>query len=210
MPKVDWADDVADAITAEDIDSAEDGYQQYAGDVPPGGVYRFRIGRIKYREASTGTKGFSVRMSLDGSWKPAHRKFDGCPLWDNVWMTRGSAPFVKAFAAAIGVSSIDITNKVVMDEEEVITKIGRKLIKEDEILVYVSCKRGEWPEDSGNWRLEKSGTGFQVIEADDADADEADEDEAEAEVKPAKKAAKAAPAKATKGKRRNDDDEAPF
>lgn len=209
MPKVDWAEDVDDAITADDIESAEDGYQQYAGDTPPAGVYRFRIGRIKFRTASTGTKGLSVRMSLDGSWKPAHRKYDGCPLWDNIWMTRGSAPFVKAFAAAIGVSAVDITTKVVRDDDDVITKIGRKLIEEDEIVVYVAVKRGEWPEGSGDFRIEKSGTGFQVVEADDPDDEDEDEDEPEA--KPAKKAAKAAPARAAKGKAKRDaDDEAPF
>jgi hypothetical protein len=210
MPKVDWAEDVEDAITADDIESAEDGYTQYAGDIPQGGLYRFRLGRMKFREANTGTKGLSIRLSLDGSWKPAHRKYEGCPLWDNVWMTRGSAPFVKAFAAALGVSAADIVNKVVMDEDDVITKIGRKVIKEDEILVYVAVKRGEWPEGSGNWRLEKAGTGFQVVEADDAD--EEDEEDEESKPAPKKSAAKAAPAKAgkAKAKSRAEDEEAPF
>jgi hypothetical protein len=207
MPKIDWAGEDDDALTAEDIEGAEEGFQAYAGEIPPGGVYRFILRRIKFKKASTGTKGLSLRLNLDGSWKPAHRKFDGCPLWDDVWFTKGSAAFVKALAQAIGVSAEDILNKVVVDEDGYVTKIGRKVFTDKEFPVYIAVKRGEYNDEP---RLEKAGTGFQVVEADEDDTE--DDTEEEETPKPAKKAAKAAPAKAAKGKgkSRNDDDEPPF
>lgn len=210
MPKIDWAGDDEEVLTVEDIEGAEEGYQAYTGEIPPGGVYRFILRRIKFKKASTGTKGLSLRLNLDGDWKSAHRKYDGCPLWDDVWMTKGSAAFVKAFATAIGVSAADILTKVVTDDDGYVTKIGRKSFVDKEYPVYIAVKRGEYNDEP---RLEKAGTGFQVVEADEEEA-EPDEEEVE-ETRPAKKAAKAAPAKAAKagkgkGKSKNEDDEPPF
>lgn len=202
MPKVNWAGEgEEDILTAADIEGAEDGFQAYAGDLPPGGVYRFRIGRMKFTKAnSTTSKGLNVRLRLDGSWKANHAKFDGCPLWDTVWITKGSAGFVKAFCQAIGVSAADILNKVVVDEDGYVTKIGTKPIKDDDIVVYVAVKRGEYNDTP---RLEKAGTGYQIVEADgDTDGEET-----------SGSAKKAAPAKAAKGKgkkAKNEDDEPPF
>lgn len=204
MPKVNWAGDGDEnALTAEDIDGAEDGWQAYTGEIPPGGVYRFKIGRIKYTKADTGTKGLNVREVLDGSWKSAHAKYNGCQLWDTVWMTKGSAAFVKAFAQAIGVSAADIISKVVTDEDGYVTKIGRKTIEADKIVVYVAVKRGSYNDEP---RLEKAGTGYQVVETDHDEDGLTDEDAVE-EAKPAKKTAKAGKGK---GKAKNDDDEPPF
>lgn len=205
MPRVNWTgDDDEDALTAADIEGAEDGFQAYAGDLPPGGVYRFRIGHMRYTKAnSTTSKGLNVRLSLDGSWKPNHQKFDGCPLWDTVWITKGAAAFVKAFCQAVGVSAADILNKVVVDEDGYVTKIGAKVIKPDEILAYVAVKRGEY---NDNPRLEKAGTGYQIVEA-DGDGD------AETSAPAAKKASPGkAKGKAGKGKNKGgeDDDEPPF
>jgi len=45
MPKVKWeAADSDNALTADDIETAEDnGFEPYMGEVPRGGVYRFRL-----------------------------------------------------------------------------------------------------------------------------------------------------------------------
>lgn len=221
MPKINWAgDDPDEALTADDIENAEDGYQAYTGPIPPGGVYRFKTRRMKFAKANTGTKGINVLMVLDGSWKSSHAKFDGCPLWDTVWMTRGSAPFVKAFARAIGVSAADIVGAVVTDDDGYITKIGRKNIREGQVL-YVAVREGEYNDQP---RLEKAGTGFQVVE--DSDDDAAEEAPAKATkataakataAKATKGAAKATPAKeakpagkSKKNKSKNDDDGPPF
>lgn len=210
MPKVVWAGDDEDALTADEIDEAEDGFQAYTGEVPPGGVYRFKIKRIKFKTSSKDTKGLSARMELDGSWKPGHAKYNGAQLWDDIWMTKGSAAFVKAFAQAIGVTGADLIGKVVIDDDGYVTKIGRKVIEGKELIVYVAVKRETY---EGTERITKAGTGFQIVE-DEADADEDNEEAVEA-AKPAKKtAAKAAPAKtkakAGKNKATADDEEPPF
>lgn len=209
MPKINWAGaDEDELITADDIDSAEDGYQAYTGDVPPGGVYRFNWRRGMYAEFNSGNQGLNVLWLLDGSWKSAHRKFEGCPLWDRVVMTKASAAFVKAFAAGIGVSASDLVGKVVVDEDGTVTKIGRKTMNED-VAVYIAVKPGEY---NNVTRLEVAGTGYQIVETDD-EPDEPDEEEARPASKPAKTAktaAKKATAKAGKGKSKADDDEPPF
>jgi len=206
MPKVNWAGaDEDELITAEDIDEAEDGYQAYTGDVPPGGVYRFKIRRARYAEFNSGNQGLNVLMLLDGSWKSAHRKYDGCPLWDRVVMTKASAAFVKAFAAGIGVSASDLVSKVIVDEDGVVTKIGRQVLEDK--TVYVAVKPGEY---NGTERLEVAGTGYQIVETDDEPDEDGDEEEARPASKPAKTAAKKATAKAGKGKSKADDDEPPF
>lgn len=206
MPKINWSGaDEDELLTAEDIEGAEEGYQTYAGDLPPGGVYRFKIQRAKYTEFQSRNQGLNIRMELDGSWKREHAKYDGAPLWDRVVMTRAAASFVKAFAAAIGVSAADMINKVIVDEDGYVTKIGRVSLEGK--TVYVAVKRGSYNEEP---RLEIAGTGYQVVEVDDSDAEE----EAPAR-RPAKAAAGAKAAsngKPAKGKNKGkaDDDEPPF
>jgi hypothetical protein len=199
MPKINWAAaDEDEELTAEDIENAEDGFETYAGDIPTGGVYRFRWRRGKYTEFGTGNQGLNVLLVMDGSWKKDHAKYNGCPLWDRIVMTKSAAGFVKAFAAALGVSANDLLTKVIVDEDGVVTKIGRKVISED-IILYVAVKRGTWNDEP---RLEKAGTGYQVVEIADSDEEPADD------AKPSKKPATA---KAGKGKKsKADDDEPPF
>jgi hypothetical protein len=211
MPKITWAaKDDEEVLSASDIDDAEDnGFTPYTGDIPPGGVYRFRIRRFKYTEFGSGNQGFNNLFELDGSWKPNHEKYDGCPLWDRVVMTKAAASFAKAFAAALGVTSEDLVSRVVVDEDNVVTKIGKKTIKEG-MPLYIAVKRGSYNDEP---RLETVGTGYQVVEADDADTAATD---APAPKKAAKATAgKAAPepttkAKGKKSKSKADDDEPPF
>lgn len=184
MPKVKWsAADEDNALTADDIDSAEDrGFTPYDGEIPRGGVYRFRLKRTKVVEFSTGNQGFNSILELDGSWKPEHAQYDGCPLWDRVVMTKSAAAFAKAFAAALGVTARDLVNGVVKDEEDVVTKIGPKAMTGD-LLVYINVKRGSYDDEV---RLEKAGTGYLLPKEDSSP-------NGKAPAKKATKAAKAAP-----------------
>lgn len=202
MPKVSWDGNDEDArITADDIDSAEEGYAAYAGEVPPGGVYRFKVKRAKYTEFGTGSQGLNVILELDGSWKEAHRKFDGCTVWDRIVMTKAAASFVKAFAAGIGVSSADLVSRVITDEDGYVTKIGKKTLADT--VVYVAMKRGRYNDEP---RLEKAGTGYQVIEG---EVTESSTEEAPA--KPANaKASVGTKVKGKKNKAKADEDEPPF
>ena len=210
MPKISWAATDDGALTADDIDQAEDGFTPYAGDLPPGGVYRFKLRRMKFKEAGTGTQGINALFELDGGWKKAHAQFDGCPMWDTVWMTKGSAAFAKAFGAALGVTAADLVSRVVTDEDGFITRIGKKTIKEG-MVFYILIKRGTYNDEP---RLERSGTGYQVVESSNPEPDD-DADETPAPKKTAKATAgKAAPATTGKKNKQNpsadDDDEPPF
>lgn len=195
MPKINWEGADEDALlTAEDIDQAEDGRSQYTGDMPPGGVYRFTVARAKFQEFTSGNQGLNVLLRLDGSWKREHKKYDDCPLWHRVVMTKGAASFVKAFCAAIGVSGEDLISRVVVDEDGYVTKIG-KVKFDDNLSVYVAVKRGSY---EGEPRLEVAGTGFQLVEEGEDNDDS---------YTPAKKATAAK--KAAKSEVDADEDDAP-
>jgi hypothetical protein len=201
VPKINWGGaDEDELITVEDIETAEEGYAQYVGDMPPGGVYRFMWRRAKYQEFSSGNQGLNVLLLLDGSWKPGHKKYDGCPLWDRVVMTKASSAFVKAFTRALGVSAEDLLKRCIVDEDNIVTKIGKKTINED-IRLYVAVRVGEYNDTP---RLEISGTGYQVVEAEEADEEPAEE------AKPAAKGKATKAAKGKAGKSKADDDEPPF
>lgn len=199
MPKVKWeAKDADNALTAQDVlDAEESGFTPYTGDLPRGGVYRFRLKRIKKVDFESGNMGFNNLMELDGSWKPEHAPFDGCPLWDRVTFTKSAAGFVKAFAAAIGVSAQEILGQVVTNEDGYVTKIGKKSFDpsgEKSVLVYVNVKRGSYKDEP---RLEAAGTGYLVLPEQDGTPSAAD-------AEPEGKKGKAKKAKKGKG------DEAPF
>jgi hypothetical protein len=157
MPKVKWGG--AEVATASDIDNAEMGFTPYAGDIPPNGVYRFRIERAKQEIFGSGNHGLKVLLTLDGSWKPAHAKYDGCPVWTNVVNTKAAAAFVRAFCEAIGVTSAHFLNATVVDTDKVVTSIGPVKVAGQGLIVYANCKRGKYEED-GPWRLEGVGTTF--------------------------------------------------
>lgn len=161
MPKISWAGaDEDERLTAGDIDQAEDGYPEYMGDLPPGGVYRFGWHFAKYAEFGTGTQGLKIRLVLDGSWKPDHEQYNGCPLWDQIVMTKAAAGFAKAFAQALGVTSADLVSRVVVDEDGRVTKIGPKVI-DGSIRLYVAVRHDTY---EGTTRLKKAGGGYQIVD----------------------------------------------
>lgn len=199
MPKVKWgAADADELLSAQDIDEAQDSFTPYTGAIPPGGVYRFRLKRVKKVSFSTKNQGLKVLCELDGSWKPEHAQFDGCPLWDQVVYTKSSAGFVKAFALAIGATSQDMIKAVVVDAEDVVTSIGPVKL-DGENLVYIAVRVGSYNDQA---RLEIAGTGYiavdKISQPEGHDADKA-------------KGKKADKAKGKKGKKgKAEDDEAPF
>lgn len=196
MPKVKWAADADEALSAKDIDEAEDSqFTPYMGDIPPNGPYRFRVAQMKSWKSSNDNPGIKLLLILDGSWKADHRQYDGCPLWDQVMMIKNSAAFVAAFCAALQVKSSDLVNNTVVDGDGNVTAIGSKKITQDTV-VYVNCQRGK--SNTGADRLEVRGTGYlappETVEADE-DTDAA----------PKKKKEKAG-----KGKGKKGDDDPPF
>lgn len=192
MPKVRWGGD--DVASVQDINEAEAGFQPYMGDIPQSGVYRFRLRRATHEKFGTGNQGLKVLLLLDGSWKPAHAAYDGCPAWVNVTNTKSAAGFIKAFCDAIGCTSTEFLNGLVVDEARVVQTIGKTKVADQDILVYCNVKRGRYTEDSP-WRLEGQGTCFLPAPA-EAEEDETEADDSEA---PAAKGKKGKKEKGKKG-----------
>lgn len=205
--KAKWAD-----LDIDDIESAEGNSGGYTGEVPPAGLYRFEVAQMKQATSGAGNDKVVVLLKLDGSWKPEkHSKFNGCPVFDHLPVTKSAAWRVKALCDALGVTASDFIRNVVVDEEGVITKIGPKVIQGKKVLVYANTRvepaQGEYDES-----LRLKGAGY-LPKADDAVEDSAEDVEEKPKAKKAKgesaepKADKASK-KGKKGKK--DDDEPPF
>lgn len=175
MPKVKWDS----GITASDIDDAElrQGFVPYSGPMPKAGVYRFRLSSMKVGVSSSDNPKLVSIWHLDGSWKPDHKKYDGCPLFDHMPVTKETAWRSKALCAALGVSSVDFTNKVVKDADDNVTKIG-KLTIDGDVVVYANVRvqkaTGEYDE-----RLQLAGYLAQPDEDEDEDTDSDDNDDSD-------------------------------
>lgn len=203
MPKVKWtAKEGDDAITAADIDGADVDGGAYTGELPPAGVYRWKLKRSKFEKFGTGSSGFSNRLTLDGSWKEAHAKYDGYTLWDRVVLSKAGAAFVKAFALALGVSAQDMIGNTVVDAEGYVTAIGKLKLEGKEPLMYINVRKDNNPEYGE--RLEKAGTGYIVVSAEEESAPPAAAAAAPAET------GKKAKGKKGKAKATADTDEPPF
>jgi hypothetical protein len=125
MPKATWGSG-GEALTAADIDGAEqrEGFAPYSGPIPPAGLYRFVLKFAKKGQSSTGNPKLQMLWELDGDWKPEHAKFEGAPLWDNMPVMKSTAWRVAAFCEAVGITSAEFLNKMVVDEDGKVTKLG--------------------------------------------------------------------------------------
>ncbi len=174
MPKATWGD-----FSSADIEGAEtrEGFAPYAGEIPPAGVYRFTLKFAKKAESQSGNPKLQMLWELDGTWKPNHKKFDSCPLWDNMPVMKQTAFRVRAFCDAIGMPYREFGTMIVDDDGKV-TKMGKTIGDPTGIQVYVNVKKR--PAENGyEESLQLNGTGYLPMDdADDADdADDDDDDE---------------------------------
>lgn len=175
MPKVKWGGD----LNAEAINSAERREGDYAGDIPPKGVYRFKLRFSKKDKAKeSGNPKLVTLLVLDGSWKPEHKKYDGCPVWDHMPVTGKTAFRVRAYCDALNITADDFMGKMVIDDEGNIQKIGKLKVADEDLLVYVSVK----PEKSTEYgdRLQLAG-GYLPFKEDDDEETDSDDDDADAD-----------------------------
>lgn len=182
MPKATWGD-----FSSSDIDNAEtrQGYTPYDGPIPRNGLYRFTTKLMKVGESQAGNPKIQTVLELDGSWKAEHKKFDGCPLFDNMPVMKSTAFRVKAFCEAYGITSKQFQTGIIKDEDGKITKLS---VAGDPagIMVYINVVRrpatDQYAESIG-----LNGTGYLPVDEapDDEDADDqtgdADEDDADNE-----------------------------
>lgn len=169
MPKATWgAGD--NPLTADDIEQAQapESRARYSGEVPPGGTYRFTLGRLKKDVSSNGNDMIRITAFLDGDWKPNHKQYNGAPLFTQVTLTKSNAPNVKNFLESIGATSKDLMTGTITDESGFITKLGRVGDPEG-IQVYVTVKQSTRTAEYPNPRLETAYAPFIIVEDDDAD-----------------------------------------
>lgn len=167
MPKAKWANT---DLTADDINNAEEREGGYAGELPPKGVYRFKLGYIKQDTSKAGNDKLVIMARLDGTWKDAKfKEFGGCPIWDHMPLGKESAFRPKALCSALGVTAADLMNKTIVDESGMITKIGAKAITEG-MPLFISVRVDR--QDGYDPSLKTNGTGY-LPAPDEGDAEEA-------------------------------------
>lgn len=178
MPKAKWgAGDKA--LSAGDIDGAErsETRKRYSGELPRGGTYRFVIQSIKKDVSAAGNDKALIFSTLDGSWKPNHAQYDGCPVWDHlpVHVTDRLANFLDA----VGATGKDFVDGVIVDENGYFTKLGR-VGDPKGLLVYINVKKDKG-DGSYDPSLKVDFNGYMPVDEDDdsAPAAGADDDGAE-------------------------------
>jgi hypothetical protein len=177
MPKATWGD-----FSSNDIENAEsNSFTPYAGPIPPSGVYRFVVKQMKKGESQAGNPKLQTVMELDGSWKPNHKKYDGCPLFDNMPVMKSTAFRVRAFCEAFGISFKEFTGgKILTDENGKVTKLGSAGDPAG-LTVYVNVTQRP-ATDQYDVSIGLNGTGYLPLDDDaDEDSDDADDDSDDAD-----------------------------
>lgn len=172
MPKAKWGAG-EDPLTAADIDNAEvrEARPRYSGEVPPGGTYRFTLGRLKKGTSNAGNDKVVIMAFLDGSWKPNHKQYDGAPVFQHMALTKANAEQVRNFLDSIGATSKDLMTDTLTDENDYITKLGRVGDPEG-IQVYITVQRSKPTKEYPDPRLEVAYAGYIPVDPDD-DSDDA-------------------------------------
>jgi len=179
MPKVKWGGD----ITPEAIDeAASEGRKDYAGPIPPNGIYRFKLKWSKKDKAKeSGKPKLTSLLLLDGEWKEEHAKYDGCPFWDHMPVQKSTAFRVARYCDALNITSSDFMSKMVVDEDGVVQKIGKLKIADEDLLVHLKVVRkaadGEYAE-----KLDFGKNGGYLPFREDSDDDDADDDDTDADL----------------------------
>lgn len=178
MPKAKWgAGD--NALTMDDLNNAEvpEARTRYSGPVPPSGTYRFTIGRMKKDKSQAGNDKLNIRFMLDGTWRKNHKEYDGAPVWNDLALTKGNAPQVAQFLAAIGATNADLMQKCVVDEDGYVTALGR-VGDPVGIQLYLNCERSKPTEKYPDARLQVAYGGYIMIdETDENPADDTEPDD---------------------------------
>lgn len=171
MPKVKWGSD----IDADAIESAENN-QGYTGPLPPSGVYQFKIKFMQKTLSSKNNPMVKVLLLLNGEYKPEHKKFDGCPVWEQIPVMASTAFRVRELCDALNISAADFMNKTLVDEDGNIQKIGALKIADQDLLVMYKAQQEHSEEYGERLSRPKKGPGFLPFKEEDEDSD-GDEDE---------------------------------
>lgn len=201
MPKQIWS-----GLSSKMVDEAADSvqYDDYEGDLPTAGAYGWDLKHMKVTTSKQDNPMVEILWINDGERKP---EFKGAPWFDNVTMIESTTWKIKQLCLAIGCSSDDFINKMVVDDANKVTKIGK--LTTDAIHAKAKVKRA--PNQDGNMKIEFAQYLPKKDSADDAPKGKKAKDSGGAAA-----AAEAAPAsdakKSKKGKKSKaaDTDEPPF
>lgn len=176
MPKAKWGE-----FGASDIDNAESrgGFTPYAGPIPPSGLYRFITKQMKVGRSQAGNPKLQTVLELDGTWKDNHKKYEGCPLFDNMPVMKSTDFRVRAFCDAYGITSKEFVTGIITDDDGKVTKLA-SAGEPAGIEVYINVQKRA-ATDAYAEGLQLNGTGYLPVDevaddADDADGDDTDTD----------------------------------
>lgn len=180
MGKVKWGNVGGDqeALTADDINSAETGYKPFDGPTPAPGVYRMRIS-LKQQTSSNGNPMINVMgVLVPRGDRKGENKMKGFTAWGRIPVMKSTAFRVRPLLEALKVSATDFLSKTMTDEEGRITRIG-KLNLADGVEVLAELRMGKpyTNSETGETRpaqLELN-TFLPLNEDDDSDGDDSDE-----------------------------------
>lgn len=167
MPKVKWGGD----LDQEAIENAEGRSGDYTGPLPPAGIYRFKLRYSKKDQSKEGNPKLVTMLVLDGSYKPEHKKYDGCPLWEHMPVSKKTAFRVRAYCDALNIPAADFMSKMVVDDEGYVQKIGKLVIADKDLLVLVKVAVEKSDEYGDRLGFGKSGGYLPFKEDDDEDED---------------------------------------
>lgn len=127
------------------------GFSNYAGPVPPAGLYRCRAKLWRLTKASTGNTMIKVIFEIDEPKNSEKSEYNGYAIWHNLVLVKKASPFVNAALVAMGINPKALSNDVVVkpDKTTDIVAIGGK--KVNGIPVLVTAKRATF---EGNIKLE--------------------------------------------------------
>jgi hypothetical protein len=162
MPKIKWG------VSGSDVDKVEvedrEEFEPYAGPLPPKNtILLCDIKWIRYTKFNTGNKGLAMLLIVNED-RANYKKFNGCPMWENIVDTPANDWKIRQFCDAIGATGKDWDNCVIdSSDDHNVTKIGR--IAMEGMTVEVRTKRGVNNEDEPRCEVAK----FLPLRDDDGD-----------------------------------------
>jgi hypothetical protein len=182
MPKMKWGDAEPDWDELDDAEYEEGDFDRYEGPVPPNNtVLSGVIKKIWGAESQAGNSMFKVLFEAEGN-SGDKKKFNGCPIWDNVVWTPQTKFRWQPWLDAVGLTLKDVRQKTITAEDD--DNVGKPIMRIGKIKftegvdVRVVTKResynGEPQARIQEWLAPKDAD----TDEDDDEDDDGDEDDA--------------------------------
>lgn len=181
MPKIKWGDAEPDWDELDDAEYEEgEGYNRYEGPVPPNNtILSGVIKKVWAAESQAGNSMFKVLFEAEGNTGDK-KKYDGCPIWDNVVWTPQTKFRWQPWLDALGLTLREVRGKTITaeDDDNVGTPIMRigKVKFSDGVAVRVVTKRESYQGEPQARIQEWMSPGDPDSEEDDEEDGEEDDD----------------------------------